>query len=137
MTGRHVEGTPLTIEPRQTELENLLQRYAPPPPPVRPPLPAQPVNLDDQALLAKALSSNGAFPRLFWGDTTGYPSHSEADLAFCCAAAFWVGRDPDRIDRWMRWSDMYRQKWERAGYREQTIAKAIASTTAVYTPRGS
>ena len=46
---------------------------------------------------------NGAdFDRLWHGDTAGYPSHSEADLALCYMLAFWTGRDPGRIDRLFR-----------------------------------
>jgi len=50
---------------------------------------------------------------------------SEADLALCSALAFWTGRDADRIDRLFRSSGLMREKWERADYREETIAKAV------------
>ena len=37
---------------------------------------------------------------------------------------FWVGFDPERIDRLFRISGLYREKWERAYYREATLSKA-------------
>lgn len=61
------------------------------------------------------------------GDTTGYNSASEADLALCCIIAFWAGNRPDLIDSAFRRSSLYREKWERDDYREETIRKSIAS----------
>src|SRR5262249_16376590 len=60
---------------------------------------------------------------------------SEADLAFCRIASFWVGRDAARIDAWYRASALSREKWERQDYRERTIQTAIDSTTEVFSPR--
>lgn len=61
------------------------------------------------------------------GETSNYGSHSEADLALCCMIAFWAGNNPDLIDSVFRKSSLYREKWERDDYREETIRKAIAS----------
>jgi hypothetical protein len=133
MTGAHVYGTPNTIEERQAQLDTVLARYLP----TAVPRPLQPAELDDRDLLERAFAArNGAdFHRLYQGDTSGYPSRSEADFAFCCTAAFWTGRDPARIDAWLRSSGLMRDKWERADYRERTINAAIAGSTDVYTSR--
>jgi hypothetical protein len=135
-TGLLLRGCPSTIGPRQEQLDQVLElvfgKQAPP----AAPLPPQPLDVDDQALLDRAFSArNGdAFRRLHDGDTTGYASPSEADLAYCRTAAFWTDRDPSRIDAWLRSSSLYRSKWERVDYRESTIAKAIEGTTDTYTP---
>jgi hypothetical protein len=133
VTGAHIPGTPATVEERQAKLEEVLARYLPAPPTESP----RPVEPDDRELLDRALAArNGAdLERLYHGDTSGYASASEADLALCRIAAFWTGRDPARIDAWLRSSRLYRRKWERTDYRERTIAAAIASTTDVYTPQ--
>jgi hypothetical protein len=133
MTGAHVRGTPSTIEERQAQLDDVLAHYLPRPKPPRPP---QPIELDDRELLERAFRSrSGAdFMRLYQGDTSGFSSHSEADLAFCRTAAFRTGRDPARIDAWLRSSGLMRDKWERADYRQRTIEAAIAGTKDVYTP---
>jgi hypothetical protein len=46
--------------------------------------------------------------------------------------AFWTGRDPDRIDRLVRASGLYRKKWERNDYRTQTIALAVRDCAETY-----
>jgi hypothetical protein len=139
MTGAHVRGTPETIEARQAELEEVIAHFLPQPntkdlSDFEP----QPVDLADEDLLDRARrAKNGAdFERLWTGDTSGYASHSEADLALCSRLAFWTGRDPDRIDRMFRASGLYREKWEREDYRTATIEEAIAGCRDVYAPRG-
>jgi hypothetical protein len=99
---------------------------------------SQPVDLDDQELLERAFAaSNGdKFRRLWEGDSSNYPSHSEADQAFCNLLAFWSGRDPIRMDRIFRTSGLMRDKWEREDYRERTIEAAIAATAGTYNPVG-
>ena len=51
------------------------------------------------------------FQRLFNGDTTGYPSQSEAEMAFCSYAAM-MSNNEQEIDNLMRQSRLYRDKWE-------------------------
>lgn len=48
------------------------------------------VDLEDEVLLEKARNAtNGEkFERLWSGETAGYDSHSEADMALCCLLAF-------------------------------------------------
>jgi P4 family phage/plasmid primase-like protien len=62
------------------------------------------------------------------GDWTGYPSQSEADLAFASTLAH-LGLNSADIDSAFRLSGLYREKWERADYREETITKALAGKT--------
>ena len=66
------------------------------------------------------------FQKLFEeGDISGYGSQSEADMALCCMIAFRAGDRPEVIDAVFRLSALYREKWEREDYREETIRKAI------------
>jgi hypothetical protein len=140
VTGRHLPGTPKTIEPRQEQLERVVRRVfgdaesenghstnwsAP-----------TPNDLTDDELVRKASSaSNGErFARLWSGDTGGHGSHSEADLALCGMLAFWTGGDANRIDALFRRSGLYREKWERAGYRDATISEALKGKTEFYSP---
>ena len=143
VTGRHVAGTPRTIEERPEALARLHARIFPTVErePVAP-RPAPDVTLDDAALLAKASAAKngGKFSALFGGDTGSYNGDdSAADLALCNHLAFWADRDAFRIDRLFRQSGLMREKWdERRGaqtYGELTITRALESCTEGYTPR--
>jgi primase-polymerase (primpol)-like protein len=98
--------------------------------------------LSDDELLTRAHdAANGAkFSRLWGGDTSGYESHSEADMALCRLLAFWTGRDRSRMDRLFRQSGLARDKWDEVHYAdgstygEKTLERAIARTDDVYTP---
>lgn len=95
------------------------------------------VQLSDAELVAKAMNAaNGdKFQRLWHGDTSGYPSHSEADQALCNLLAFWTGGDPHRIERLFGQSGLVRDKWrDRPDYRERTIRKAVQDCSAFYDP---
>ena len=150
ITGRHVEGTPQTLEERPEELTALYAELS-----------ASRKNpqertarsgawaLDDQALVEKAMAAkNGVLFRALWqGDTSGYPSPSEADQALCNLLAFWTGRDAARMDRLFRQSGLYRQqarkeKWDRRArsgetYGEGTIRLALANCQKGYTTGGA
>jgi putative DNA primase/helicase len=142
MTGEHVNGTPTTIEERQAELDAVLAQYLPKPSaPTGPALLAQPVDLNDHDLLRKAFAAkNGPEVEALWQGEweRRYPSHSEADLAFCNQLAFWTGRDAARMDRLFRESGLMRTKWDEhrkdTTYGAQTIARAIANCDEVYEP---
>lgn len=115
----------------------LIDLLTPPPTLQRPIEPSRPIDLPDQELIERAMNAkNGAnFARLWGGDISGYPSHSEADEALCGLLAFWWGRDAAAIDRLFRQSGLYRaEKWEREDYRGRTIAFAIEHTTVTYGP---
>lgn len=87
-------------------------------------------DFSDQELIDRATAArNGQkFLQLYHGDTTGYDSQSEADLALCSMIAFWSGPDETQIDRIFRASGLYREKWEREGYRTGTITAALDRT---------
>jgi hypothetical protein len=139
VTGKHLAGTPQTIEGRQEELRAVIRRvfgeestngHA------KPVAATELVDngLSDSEVIQKALAaSNGArFFRLWNGDTSGYGSHSEADLALCGMLAFWTGGDASRIDSLFRQSGLYREKWDRKDYRTRTIAEALSGKTEFY-----
>jgi hypothetical protein len=134
MTGKHVPGTPATIEERQDQLEEVVARFLPSGRIVSPPCVSVPSPLADEQLLNRMFSArNGAsIERLWKGDWEGHSSQSEGDLALCGHLAFWTGRDPVRMDSLFRQSGLMRDKWEREDYRTETIAKAVASTSEVY-----
>jgi putative DNA primase/helicase len=136
-TGEHVRGTPTTIEERQAELERVLEQYLPTLQAERTAAVPQPVDLDDQELLDRAMAArNGAdFQRLWAGDISGHGNdHSRADLALCGMLAFWTNGDRARIDRMFRRSGLMREKWERPDYLERTIAKALEGRSEFYEP---
>jgi hypothetical protein len=129
-TGRHLAGTPRSIEARQEQLERVLQRVFGEPESTnghKTPALAFASQLSDEEIIEKASSAaNGEkFRRLLAGDASDYSSPSEADQAFCSSLAFWTGPDPGQIDRLFRQSGLYREKWERRDYRERTIARAL------------
>lgn len=100
----------------------------------------QELNLSDSELISKAMNArNGHIFRALWnGDTSGYPSQSEADLALCNLLAYWTNGNAYRMDALFRQSGLYREdKWnKRHGadtYGNMTINKALSDFTP-YTP---
>jgi hypothetical protein len=147
VTGKHLSGTPKSIESRQEELQGVVRRVFgdssdPSVNGHREPVGAKPTSepvdngLSDNEIVQKAShASNGEkFRRLWAGDTSGYASGSEADQALCSLLAFWTGPDFGRIDALFRQAGLYREKWERADYRNRTISKALESRTEFYEP---
>jgi primase-polymerase (primpol)-like protein len=145
VTGAHLEGTPTTIRERTSELAALHARIfgmvplASAPPAGRSGPPSR--TMEDAALLERASTArNGVkFSALWRGDTSAYPSHSEADQALCNLLAFWTGGDAGRIDHLFRASGLMRPKWdERRGgqtYGERTITAALAGCRESYSAR--
>lgn len=135
MTGERWEG-PTDLEDRQAELEALLaELFAPPQSGVKLGGVSQPVALDDTALLERMFRSKhgGDIRRLWEGDTSGYESHSEADLALAGHLMWWTGNDTGRADRLFRQSGLYRPKWDEKHhadgrtYGEGTLERAWAT----------
>lgn len=99
-----------------------------------------PAELDDLALVerAKRSKTGAAFAALWAGDTSGYKSRSEADIALCNALAFWTNRDPARMDRLFRQSGLMREKWDRpqsgSTYGALTIQNAVRTAREGYDP---
>ncbi|ELZ68542.1 hypothetical protein C457_11076 [Haloferax prahovense DSM 18310] len=100
------------------------------------------ISLEDDELLKKAKNaSNGPkFERLWNGNTAGYDSNSEADMALCCLLAFWTGGDTTQMDTLFRQSGLLRAKWDEVHYAdgstygEKTIDRAIEATSEYYDP---
>lgn len=60
------------------------------------------------------------------GDTEDYNNdNSSADMALCSILAFYCGDNPELIDFMFSKSKLYREKWDRADYKQNTIKKAI------------
>ena len=148
LTGRHLAGTPTSIEARQEQLESVIRRVfastvAPRPNGHKEPtsaLEAVGSGLSAEEVVRKASSaSNGErFVRLWAGDTSDYGSHSEADLALCSRLVFWTGSEPGRIDDLFRRSGLYRPKWDERHYGDgrtygqATVEKALETATEFY-----
>lgn len=138
VTGDHVPGTPTTVNDRGDALAAIHDEYIATDDDTEgqdPPETA--ITLSDKELIKKAMTAaNGEkFRRLWRGDTSGYPSHSEADQALCNYLAFWTGGDQHRMERLFSQSGLTRDKWhDRADYRERTIRRAIEDVNNYYDP---
>ena len=135
---------PFPVCERAEALQAVLDKYM-----VRPQKAAQeatrapqaPLDLSDAEVIAKAHNArNGAaFAALWNGDTSGYGSHSEADMALCNALAFWTGRNAGQMDRLFRSSGLMREKWDRrqsgSTYGALTIAEAIRTCGSTYSTK--
>lgn len=127
VTGQHLTGSPTTIEPRQEAITALHARCSTSSPQATSVV-ARNTTQADGAILSRAhrAKSGEKFGRLWAGDTTGYPSASEADMALAGILAFYT-RDPEQIERVMRQSGLHREKWDtHATYLMNTISKALA-----------
>ena len=147
MTGNRLEGTPEAIADGAQALpwihENYIARKQARKRKAK--KAARRVVLSDEQALEKARAAQNAedFTALWegrWQDK--FASQSEADLALCCALAFWTGREKEQMDRLFRQSALFREKWDKvhhadgATYGEETLEQAIARTENVYSPGG-
>jgi len=93
-------------------------------------------NLSDDTILQKLFKAkNGSkFKKIYEGDTSDYPSASEADYAFVGALSFWSGRNSTQMERiWLNSPVGQREKTKtRAKYRTDVIKSIIAKTETVY-----
>jgi putative DNA primase/helicase len=145
VTGRHLEGTPLTVESRELQIRRVHREIWPDP--VRevqlPRTPQRLSNLSDADLIEKAQAAvNGSkFSALWSGNHSEYGSQSEADLALCNLLAFWTGGDAGRVDALFRSSGLFRsEKWDTRHfsdgrtYGQGTVDEALRLTTTYYSP---
>jgi hypothetical protein len=146
ITGQRLDGYPQAIEHRAEELNLFYQKHFSE-------LDQEPksesnheTRLTDGEIIAMASQARNSdkFLKLMGGDWAGvvredgtplYPSQSEADLGFCEMLAFYTTNE-DQIDRVFRRSRLYRDKWERADYRQETIRLAIERTKEHYNNGG-
>lgn len=121
MTGKHVSGTPLTVETK--DLKSLQSRL---------PLldPQQTGKAENRKSKASSVSVSGSkFDALVGGNWEKlYPSHSEADAALCAMLATKHDCNTALMDAGFRGSNLMRDKWdERRGsetYGQLTIRHA-------------
>ncbi|MFN7934759.1 MAG: phage/plasmid primase, P4 family [Bryobacteraceae bacterium] len=149
LTGNVQDGATATIEERTDAVHDLYRRVfgddgpAPPQPGTRE---TNDVDVDERIAKAFKAKNGVRFARLMTGDMSDYlkrdgtgPDQSRADLAFCSMLAFWLDRDPMKMDAAFRKSGLMREKWdERRGsqtYGEITVRKAIASCRDTYGER--
>jgi hypothetical protein len=141
VTGEHLEGTPSKIEERSKRLITLHRRvFGQDADRPSGDTSALGNDLSDQELLVRAMRAKNAeaFGKLWTGDTSGYSSASEADLALCSHLGFWTGGDQDRVDRLFRQSGLYRPKWDErhygngSTYGQATIERALSTSQRLY-----
>jgi putative DNA primase/helicase len=102
----------------------------------------KPVDIPENEIIQIACNSkNGMRFKLFLdgGWEQFYTSQSEADMAFANDLAFWTNRDFSKMDSIFRSSSLYRTKWDEkrsnSTYGTDTLNKAIADCTNVFSPR--
>jgi hypothetical protein len=137
----HLEGASSGVQHRQEQLELVHRRFWPDREPDRSQQTSGnrlPPRLEDLELVRKASKMRGEagekFRRLWAGDTAGYSSPSEADLALTNYLAFFAGPDEDAIANLFAQSGLYRSKWNRDDYRHRTVQKALEGRTEFYDP---
>ncbi len=138
VTGRIVDGARPTIEDRQAVLDAWVEEtFGPDRSSAGPSAPVvwEPAELtpEDEQALEERRSRDPRFDALWqgkWqGDTFGYTSASEADLAMCNTLKTVLGAIPAKIDAAFRQSGLYRDKWDeprgQRTYGQMTIEKAL------------
>lgn len=119
-----------TQEPRRRRDHPREHRSSITTPPTPPYQPMYQSSTDDDVVRKVRNSANGATFRQLYdeGDLRAYDGdHSRADLALCYHLAYWTTGDAEQIDRLFRDLALYREKWERSDYRDDTIEMAISS----------
>lgn len=102
----------------------------------RAPAPAPAASLADLAILDKLFKSRAGqrVAALWVGNTAGYSSPSEADMALAVHLAFYT-QDAGQLRRLMAMSGLgAREKWQREDYAAATIQRAIDSRQGTYDP---
>ncbi|GGL34186.1 hypothetical protein GCM10009037_17250 [Halarchaeum grantii] len=147
VTGQHVGGTPRSIYERPRELRRITEEYLEPDDvestSARTVSESGRVLSDDDLLERARRAKNGEkFERLWRGDTSGYDSHSEADMALVSLLAFWTAGDIAWMDALFRQSGLFREKWDERHYADgetygaRTLQRAVALTDDYYEPVG-
>jgi len=143
ITGHRLEEVSPNIEERQSQIDDLVRRYWPgdfqEQKESSHTQQEKRTSIDDILLQKIKDSAQGEkFNKLWSGDSEGYASQSEGDLALCSILAFWTGKDSSQVDRLFRKSGLMRKKWDEKHsgdgrtYGQQTIQKAIQGTSEAY-----
>jgi hypothetical protein len=128
VTGWHLPATPATVEDRPAELLELHAEVFPPAQANRRRSTGKRPSPSDEEIIAE-IRRTPKGDRLWRGDTGGNGGDdSAADLALCNLLAFY-GADSAAIERIFPQSGLYRDKWDRADYRERTISRALDDCT--------
>ena len=113
-TGRHLPKTPCDVLEREESVNALYDRVAA----AKPNTPGLTVSI--------SVSESERLSRLMAGDMSLYhDDHSTADYALCCLLAKKHDCNAFKINAEFEKSGLYREKWDREDYRENTIARAI------------
>jgi len=117
-TGRHLSKTPSELMDRQEQVSVLYDRVSK----IANPRKSTGLNV------SIPLSEEERFQKLMAGDMSAYnDDHSAADFALCILLAKRHGCNAFKIDTEFRTSALYRDKWERDAYRENTITRAVTA----------
>ncbi len=134
VTGRRLAGAPSAVNGAQEALDAMYEALLRRDGPHTTARTLPPISLEESKILPKAFAArNGErIRRLYDGDTTGYPSPSEADAALAAYLAFYTGPNPELLERLMWSSELARpDKWssKRSGktYIRNTVEFAIAT----------
>lgn len=114
VSGNRLTGTPSAIEERSSDLARFHARYLGDHRQPQSATKAAPVQLDvtDADVLSAAFrAKNGAVIRELF-EAHGADGNSEDDARLCSLLAFYSGGDPTRLERFMRTSARYREKWD-------------------------
>jgi hypothetical protein len=114
-SGRHLSKTPGELMDRSEQIHALYNRVS-----------AVPSKKNTGLTTTIPLSEEERFQKLMSGDMSAYnDDHSTADFALCILLAKKYQCNAFKIDSEFRKSGLYRDKWERDDYRENTITRAI------------
>lgn len=114
-TGCHIKKTPATLEPRREGVVALYNQVV-----------AMAGSKKPGVTVEIPIADEEKFKALMAGDASAYDDdHSRADMALCIMLAQRHGCNAFKIDEQFRESGLYREKWERDDYRENTITKAV------------
>lgn len=132
VTGNHIPGTPGDVYKRQSAYMALYKSLFAAPEPTPNNVPEAPTMDDTGVLEAIRRSKQGdKFARLFdTGDTSGYPSQSEARYALIGMLRFYSADDPYQLESLMRRANLDQSKWDSRREGKTLIQYEIARATA-------
>jgi len=133
-TGDRLDDYPEDVQERQTVVSELYDSLPPKandnagskPTDTQQIRQVSPVISDEEVKKRASEAGNGAkFQQLMAGDSSDYPSESEADGGLAALIGFWT-QDFDQILRIIQQSGLWDEKWEREDYQQSTINGAVA-----------
>jgi phage/plasmid primase, P4 family, C-terminal domain len=139
LTGYLLSGCPNTVNEAQEAIDVCYDKWFPKKEKSTVKVGRSPVMSDDEVIAhCKEADNKNKFIKIFeegniedYLDGKGRPDPNRADLALCSLIAFYT-QDKDQIFRLIKNAKLYRDKWEREDYRDNTINLVIDSLTAVY-----